>query len=154
MAMKCRPLISSASYTTTMFGCDELGGRAGLALEARNGLGILCHALGPNDLERHHPSQPKMHGLEDLSHAAFAQKLKQPVWTQDELLYLALQQVVRLEAREPAPLHQALGQDRRLRGLGQQLRRKHLQLGRFQQLMLVQTGRPFPERILRQRRWS
>ena len=74
-----------------------------------------------------------MAGLEDLRHAAFAKPFQQDIGTQDQLLTLALEDLVQLVGSHPAALDQLAGQSARLGKAGREAARQLVLLRRPQQ---------------------
>ena len=79
--------------------------RTNLPLEAFDGVGII-ETFFTDQFDGSNAAQVAMAGLENLTHAAFAQSFQQDIRSQDKLLASPQEQLIGLVGSEPASFNQ------------------------------------------------
>ena len=91
-----------------------------------------------NHLERHDAVHEAMPGLEDLAHAAFAQRRQQAVLAPHQLAMPSELKLLGLVRSEPTPLHQLPHQSPGVSSLGPKFVHQLVHLARCQELAIAE----------------
>jgi hypothetical protein len=131
--MEIAGLIGVVSHDN--IGMGQLGNGLYLALEAFDRFRVV-EVVFADQLESDQAVEFVMARLENQAHTAFAQPFEQDVGAQQQLLSLALQQLIDLIGRQPASLQELGGEGARLSKAMLEVGRDFFNLDALQQIVL------------------